>query len=550
MNLANIGLSGILTAQKQLHTVGHNLNNGSTEGFNRQSVLVQTAGATSMGNGYIGRGVQTVTVQRAYDGFLFRQLVNAQSDGAALLTYGTEVSQINNLFADPGVGISPALQQFFNGVQAVATAPADAAARQELLGRSHSLVAQLNDSNRFLDEQRNNINVQISTVVTQINSYVERVHDLNRQITVARATSEHQPNDLLDQRDQLYAELTQLVDVKVSEQNGNFNLAMGNGQVLLGGNAVYPLQVIASADDPSRMAVAYTVSSASGGHVGVEIDESHITGGSLGGLLAYRREALDSVQNELGRLAVGLAHSFNEIHAKGHDLNGQAGTQFFALGDVKVIPGVSNTLIGTPENSLKVSFSDPNALTGMDYRIEFNGTDYVATRLPEGDSFVLTAPEANLDGLHVIFPQDTPSVGDSWVIQPTRDAAGDISVNITDPASIAAAAEDTGRSNGDNALDLAALQTAKILGNGAMDLNEAFSQIVNKVGILTDQNATSAKAQVSLIQQNYAAQQAVSGVNLDEEYINLDRYQTQFRAASRLIEVSSTLFDTLLGLRN
>jgi flagellar hook-associated protein 1 FlgK len=73
---------------------------------------------------------------------------------------------------------------------------------------------------------------------------------------------------------------------------------------------------------------------------------------------------------------------------------------------------------------------------------------------------------------------------------------------------------------------------------------------VNKVGVMTQQNATAAKAQATLIQQNFSAQQAVSGVNLNEEYVNLDRYQEQFRAASRLIDVSSTLFDTLLGLRS
>jgi flagellar hook-associated protein 1 FlgK len=82
-----------------------------------------------------------------------------------------------------------------------------------------------------------------------------------------------------------------------------------------------------------------------------------------------------------------------------------------------------------------------------------------------------------------------------------------------------------------------------------MSLNEAFSQIVNRVGVLTQQNTTSVNAQKTLVDQNYAAQQGFSGVNLNEEYVNLDRYQEQFRAASRLIDVSSQLFDTLLSLR-
>lgn len=547
MNLANLGLAGLNAAQNRLQTAGHNINNAATTGFNRQSVLVETAGATGTGAGYVGRGVRAVSVQRAYDGFLYRQLVNAQTAGASLVAYGNEISQVNNLFADRTVGITPALQKFFDGIQAVASAPADSAARQELLGRASSLVGQINDANAFLESQRGNINTQITTVVTQVNSYVERVHDLNKQITIARASSSgHEPNDLLDQRDQAVAELSQLVDVKVVEQDGNVNLTIGSGQVLLGGDTVFPLRAQASANDPSRTAVAYTaVSGGNGATIAVELRDDAIKGGTLGGLLAYRREALDTVQNNLGRLAAGLAMAVNKVHADGDDLNGVKGGDFFTLGNVKVLQGAKNS-----DSSLTVSaaIDDVNKLTGQDYRLEFDGVGYTVMSLPNGAKTSLPN-DGIVDGVQFTVPGGTPQVGDFWVIQPTRNAAADLKVAINDPAKIAAAKTGAGSANGDTALLLAQLQTGKVLGNGSMSLNEAFSQIVNKVGVLTQQNATAAKAQATLMQQNYAAQQAVSGVNLNEEYVNLDRYQEQFRAASRLIDVSSTLFDTLLGMR-
>src|SRR3546814_16485203 len=90
----------------------------------------------------------------------------------------------------------------------------------------------------------------------------------------------------------------------------------------------------------------------------------------------------------------------------------------------------------------------------------------------------------------------------------------------------------SGTSNGDVGLELAGLQTAKVLGNGSMSLNEAFSQIVNHVGVMTQQNSTSAKAQATLTQQNYAAQQAVSGVNMNEEYVRMDQYHEEIGRAS------------------
>ncbi|PLC52225.1 flagellar hook-associated protein FlgK [Pollutimonas nitritireducens] len=549
MNLANLGLSGLNAATNRLQTAGHNINNAATVGFNRQTVLVQTAGATSTGAGYIGRGVQAVTVQRAYDNFLSRQLVGAQTAGAALVSYGNEISQVNNLFADRTVGITPALQNFFDSIQAVASAPADSAARQEMLGRASSLVSQLNDSNAFLESQRNNINTQITTTVTQINSYVERVRDLNTQITTARATSSnHEPNDLLDQRDQLVSELSQLVAVNVDEQDGKVSLSVGNGQVLLGGDTVFPLAAQAAAADPSRTIVAFTAVGSGGQQISVEMSEATIKGGKLGGLITYRRESLDAVQNDLGRLAAGLATAVNAIHANGEDLSGAAGGAFFKLGQVKTISNANN-LGGAP---IAVQIQDINKLTSQNYRIDYDGTAYKATSIPNGTVTTLsplTGGSYDLDGIRITPPTASAVSGDSWLVQPTRDAAGSIALAIDDPAKIAAATANTGTANGGVALELAQLQTGKVLGNGAMSLNEAFSQIVNKVGVQTQQNGTAAKAQAALIQQNFAAQQHLSGVNLDEEYVNLTRYQEQYSASARLIEVSSTLFDTLLGIR-
>ena len=548
MNLAHLGLSGINAAQNRLQTAGHNINNAATDGYNRQTVLSATAGATSTSAGYVGRGVQAVTVQRSYDSFLFRQLASAQTNGASIATYGTEIKQINNLFADRTVGITPALQKFFDGVQAVASAPADSAARQELLGRAASLVGQINDSNAFLNEQRNNVNSQITTVVTQVNSYVERVRDLNTQITTARATASNpEPNDLLDQRDQLVSELSQLVGVKVLEQDGKFNLTVGNGQVLLGGDTVFPLHAQPSAEDPGRTTIAYTAPGPNGTSYKIELEEDRIKGGKLGGLIEYRQEALDTVQNNLGRLAVGIATAVNAIHVKGEDLNGVAGGAFFNLGAIKGMPGAQNSGAGV----LNVNIADPSALTAQDYRIERTASGYAVTSVPGGTKTEFTGNVGTVDGVTFDFSAGgTPAAGDSWLVQPTRAAAADLSLAIDDPAKIAAAGTGTGVANGDNALELAQLQNAKVLGGGSMSLNESYSQIVNKVGVLTQQNATEAKAQATLIQQNYAAQQAVSGVNLNEEYVNLDRYQEQFRAASRLIDVSSTLFDTLLSMRS
>src|SRR5690606_26272120 len=108
MNLYNLGLTGLNAAQARLTTTGHNITNADTDGYNRQSVLVSTAGGTGTTAGFFGRGVIVDSVRRSYDGFLYRQMVSAQSDGASMVAYGSQISQLNNLLADRTVGISPA----------------------------------------------------------------------------------------------------------------------------------------------------------------------------------------------------------------------------------------------------------------------------------------------------------------------------------------------------------------------------------------------------------------------------------------------------------
>lgn len=655
MNLANLGMSGLLAAQNRLQTAGHNVNNAATAGYSRQSVLVQTAGATATGAGWIGRGVLAVSVQRSYDSFLSQQLNSSLTNSASLKAYGDQISQINNLVADRTVGISPAIQKFFDSMDAVASAPADVAARQDLVGQANSLATQIRSASSFLDSQRQNVNTQISTTVSQINSYLNRIHDLNKQVAVAKATTPGQPpNDLLDQRDQLVTELGQLVDIRVYNQDDQLSLTVGNGQTVLGGNTIYPLQAVASAADPGRTVVAYTTTDANGQPVAVEMGDHMIHGGQLGGLLTFRADALDAAQNDLGRMAMAITTAVNAQQMRGFDVTGAAGGYFFSSNSLtaanaaaatgnaatgrlalSVAPGtVPNqgyqlrydattdtanpqyVLTTSPQGAIVGSIAagaagtfrglaidtaglvapadgdtwsiglveqplakviahadnDPAAgdpvvsvenlgkLTSRDYQLSFDGSNYTVTRLPDGvqpADFSQDGPVLTFEGVRIDTSSITgPAAGNSWLIQPTREAAASMSVALSDPTQIAAAGWDAangrpaGSVNGDNALDMAALRTAKVLGNGSMSMNEAYSQLVDTVAVKTQQNTTAQMAQDTLVQQNTAAQQAVSGVNLDEEYIHLQQFQQQYMAAARLIDTASTLFDTLLNLRS
>ncbi|NGR07399.1 flagellar hook-associated protein FlgK [bacterium SGD-2] len=568
MNLAKMGLGALNAAQYKLKTAAHNVNNAAVEGYNRQTVLTQTAGAQAMGGGYVGRGVEVVTISRSYDSFLFKQLVGALGQGAALTSYANEINQLDTLFADRTVGVSPAIENFFASVNAVASSPNDPAAREEMLGQANNLATQMRETHAYLDRQRTNINAQIGTVVDQINSYVQRIHDANNQIVKARASAmQHEPNDLLDQRDQLLKELNELVGVTVFEQDGKFSLAIGNGHLVLGGDTVFPLQSQPSAADPQRMVVGLVVQQGGdGGNRSIEINESNIRGGKLGGLIQYRQEILDDVQDNLGRLAVGLASAFNEVHGRGTDLHGNVGTDLFSVEGPRVIPATAST---SNDSAVQASITNAAELTADNYVVtpRFDADDnflgYTVTNLTTNYPTDVNPPAApdtvarvTVDGVDFSFDffLPNPAPTDFWTVLPTRNAALGLEVEITDPAKIAAAASGTGESNGDIALEMAQLQSKATLGGSAgsgptMSLTEAFSQIVNRIGVMSQQNKTAGKAQESLIQQTFAAQQQVSGVNLNEEYMKIEEALEQYRAASRLVDVSGIMFDTLLNMR-
>ncbi len=556
MNLYKTALGGLNAAQAGLATTGHNINNATTVGYNRQRVMTSTAGAQATANGYIGRGVQVDTVVRSYDSFLYKQLVGANGSGAQLQAQLDQVSQINNLFSDRTVGIAPGLTNFFTSMNTVASKPADPAARADLLGQANSLTTQIRSAYSEMQKQREGLNSQISTTVDQVNSYLTRIDDLNQQISLAAGKAGGSPpNDLLDQRDQAVMELNQLIGITTYEQGDKISVSLTKGgQSLLSGNTIYPLQAVPSSADAGRTVIAYTLPAGTGKTIAVEMNDTEISGGKLGGLLQFRASSLDVMQNQLGQMAVGLALSFNEQHKQGLDQGGNPGTDFFSIGSPQSVPNTAN------KSNAQISgeFTDLANVNAKDYEISFDGTNYQVVRMPEGSQVYNgpatgTPPTATLNlesemGVTLTI-NAPPQAGDKWSLSPTRNAARDINVLITDPDKVAAADLDGGDANGKNALKLAQLQTSKVLSHGTMSINDMFAQVVNTVGVQTQQIKTAATAQVNLIKQTTAAQQAVSGVNLNEEYVSLSLYQEQYQASARIIDVASTIFDTLLGLR-
>jgi len=436
----SIGVSGLLAFQRSLSVTGHNISNVNTEGYSRQRAEMGTRPPQFHGSSYLGSGVQVESVRRIYDQFITDQIRTTTSLHSQNQTLYDLASQLDNILADPANGLMPVLQSFFSSVQDLANDPSSVPARQVVLGEAESLSARFNDFYGRMESLRSGVNSQMTTMVDEINSIAASIAEVNDAIRNApRGSGSESPNDLLDQRDQMVAKLSEYVSLTTVEQDdGSLNVFIGKGQSLVVGATVQQLAVTSNLFNPTRLEIGYVSGSAT-----VEIT-NQLTGGKLGGLLDFRGQVLDPAANALGRVAVGLAETFNMQHKMGQDLNGDRGGDFFSIGSPQVLARSTNTGL----ESVSASMVTARDLTSSDYRLTYDGANqYTLTRLSDNTTTTIDTGGASpfvseeIDGLALTITGTATAVaGDSFLIQPTRSAAGDIGVALQDPRKIATAA--------------------------------------------------------------------------------------------------------------
>ncbi len=433
-----VGISGLAAFQRSLSTIGHNISNANTEGYSRQRVDLTARNPSPSSAGFIGNGVTVESVRRFYDSFAVSQVRSRSAATEYFTTYKSLASQVDNLLADPDAGVSSALNSFFDAVQGVADDPSSVSAREVMLTEGQGLVDRFQTLDDWLQDLGKNANDRIVSKVGEINSLARNIANMNNDIIVASGLGAGQPpNDLLDKRDKLLDDLSKLISVKIVEGTGNsINVYVGNGQSLVLDTNYMQLEAGIDPDDPENYQVSYQMPNGTSYPV-----TDTLTGGELGGVIAFRNEILNPTRNKLGRLAMGIAMTFNEQQKLGVDLDGLLGDNFFEEPLPEAVPGVNNT----GGETLTVTVDDITAITTADYTLSYNGTNYVLTNQDDGSTTNLTIASAGppivfdpVDGLSFEL-SNTPAVGDEFFIRPTRGAARTFELAMDNPNRIAAA---------------------------------------------------------------------------------------------------------------
>ena len=463
MSLMNVGVSALNANQQALTTVGHNIANVNTPGYSRQTVYTNALHGQNMGNGFIGKGVQVATVMRNYSALLNRQSNAANAIHAADTSRLQGLMQMQDVFKGGDGSLGAAVTNMMNAFVDVQAAPSDATGRNVVLTRMSELAARFHAASNMLEEQDYSTAQQLRNNALLVNDKASQVARLNNEISRALATG-HQPNDLLDARDQVIREINQYVQTtQVAADDGSISLFVGGSQALVLGINSGQLSVEETKEYPGSQRMALYFSQPGGQQL--ELTAAMVGGGEIAGLLKFRNEDLAEGRNLLGRLAMTIGHELNLQNQRGLTLNGQQGGALFSLPTTSTgygnITGYSN--IGPGAATTQVM--DASQLKPSEYRLIFEGSPLapVLTRMSDGKVFNATStPPLNMgnlatgfdaDGLRFIVPAATLAAavsGNSMLFKPFSTAASEIEALVHNPDELAAASALTANINKNN----------------------------------------------------------------------------------------------------
>ncbi|NUN96943.1 MAG: flagellar hook-associated protein FlgK [Candidatus Omnitrophica bacterium] len=575
-----VGARGLLAQQQGLNVTGHNIANANTEGFSRQRVNLATSYPLNVTPGSVGTGVRVESIQRLRDEFLDFQLREATTENGFLDANSDIFLELQTILQDPlnpladtlenspaESGLNGLLSRFFGAFQELAANPESIAVRATVRETAISLAEGISTVRGNLSDLRETLNNRIRDTVSEVNSLLERIGTLNEDIARIEAVSGNSANDLRDLRDQALTQLSELVPITVTPQaNGSVDVrVLGTGAVI--GNRVSPFEaLIAPGDSSGDYQIVNSLERS-------RVLTNDLEGGRLGALIHARDDLVPDFINQIDTLAATVIREVNRAHSGSIGLEGftsltgsqdvaNPATVFDSLGLPFPPQAGSFTLRvvnseGVVQNLYSINFN-PAVDSLADLAARIDAIDGVAG--PGGGSISASVTTDNRlsitsnGGLEFTFQGDTSGALASLGLNTffSGSDGSDIAVSdfILDPTEglrrIAASATGAPGDNG-GALTLAGLQNALVAGSGSTTIGDFYRQTIAELGVRAQRNASRIDASERTLNGLRDQVESVSGVSLDEEAVNLIRFQQAFNAAARYITTVDSLIDRVVN---
>ncbi len=538
-NILNIAQSALFASQASLNTTSDNISNVNTPGYDVETTQLEPIDYVDLSGSNPGSdspgGVTVAGIQRQYSSFLQSQIYTTQQSMSGADASSTTLGQIEQAFNETGqTGLSTYFNNFVNDWQQVASNPSDSAGRTVLLGDAQSLVSAAKNSQGAVMDAIKQANDTISGTVQTVNSIATSIAQLNGQIAAAQGNTTGSLAQLQDQRDNLMNQLSQSISFSYyTDSTGQVTIISGMGNLVSGSQA----NALSTKQDANGDYQLY---------LGGTNITSNITGGTLGGLISARSQAETQGLEPLNRFVAALTQQVNITQEQGYGLDGSTGTPFFSP--------LTLTTSATSSASITASVTNESQLTLDQYSISIDGSGNYNVHDTQTGQLVASGAYTsggaiNFNGIQAAIT-GAPAAGDTFTIDPLKNAVSNFQVALTDGSQVAAASSSSGLP-GDNSNALAmvsTLNTAQVSGLGGQTLMGYYQGIVSTTGTASASASDSQTFESNLLDQLNQQQDSVSGVNIDEESVNLIKYQQAYQAAAKLVETTSELFQTLMNI--
>ena len=571
----NIARGALLAQQKGLDVTGHNIANVNTPGYTRQTLVLQSSEDTSLNRVKLGYGVNADSVTQAFDRFSTKGINQKTSSLSEYEAEKSALDYVQGLFnEETGNGLNQNMADFWNAWQDLSNNPGGIPEKTALLEKAQNMIQGFQGIRNGLTQTQEEMNINLRGSIEEINTLNDQIAKLNERIVEAESSGT-KANDLRDQRNSLIQNLSQLTDITYLEKdNGALTVMTKSGIALVDGNLHWTLSQ--QGDNIYWNNITSDIS-------------SRLTGGKTGAWLDLRDNILPQYMANMDELAGTMIQQVNNLHYNGYTLAGQTHKYFFdPISFTAVltngtwtgtsIPAVGGAYASTaPAGTFQFTVTSASGTVGTD-AITLGwtgpgGTSGTVTFNGAGPGVYVPGTMVNVSqGLQISLGAGTVVNGNTFSITVSpnfTDSARTLALSsdVADtPSNIAASQSNdpTETGNNQNALAIQALQDEQLNMNkwtyqnrggtqssasqlGTMD--EYYNILVGDIGLLDRQAGQNQDLQQSLINQLNELRDSVSGVSLDEEMVNMMKYQYAYIAASKMVNASDQLLQSVLDMR-
>jgi flagellar hook-associated protein 1 FlgK len=548
-------------AEIGLQVVGQNIANANTPSYIREEVVYTPAAASRYGNLLLGNGVQVEAVIQKIDLFLEERLRGAISDQASAETEESAYSQLESLIDVLGdTSIGAYLQDFASAISGVLNDPESVSTRNMAVLQATSVTEAINDLGSSVYQMRVDVNDQVIATADTINELITKIADLNVKIanTEGGNVTDSDAVGLRDQRLAALRDLSELIDIKVTEQPSGSVVVYSGGTYLVYEGETRSVKAVIESESGFPSADIRVV----------ETGESlNPTSGELAGLFYVRDEVLGGFADNLDEFTNTLIYEFNKVYSSGQGLTGYTEvTSEFSVLDASAALNAAGLEFTPTNGSFQIITTDGS--TGLtktyDITVDLNGIgeetslyDIVdqINKIPGLTARVNSKNQLEIkaeSGQSFAFANDTSgalaALGVNTFFSGTN--ASTISVNsvvLNDPSKFAASQGGVGvdTENGVVLANFLNLPLASANGATLTVLYDRLTAAVTQASAIATSTAESSRVFTETLQ---AEKSAISGVSLDEEAVQMLAYQQAFQAAARVISVISELMEVLVNI--